>query len=94
MAGLIWIIIMILVAGHGRPLGAHFFGDPTAIDTTKLAQQSLQPPSAAHPFGTDKLGRDILSRIVYGARVSLMVGVVAVGIMVIIGLMLGAIAAY
>ena len=94
MAGLIWIIIVIFIAATADLWVGHFFGDPIAIDTTKLAQQSLQPPSAAHPFGTDKLGRDILSRTIYGARVSLMVGVVAVGISLIVGLLLGAIAAY
>ena len=94
MAGLIWIIIMMLIAVTADLWVPHFFGDPTAIDTTTLAQESLQPPSAAHPFGTDKLGRDILSRTVYGAQVSIMVGVVAVGISVIVGLILGAIAAY
>ncbi len=94
MAGLIWIIIMILIAITCSLWAPRYFGDPTAIDTTKLAQQSLQPPSMAHPFGTDKLGRDILSRTVYGARVSIMVGVVAVAISIIVGLILGAIAAY
>jgi peptide/nickel transport system permease protein len=94
MAGLIWIIIIILIAVTADLWVTHFYGDPTAIDTTKLAQQSLLTPSAAHPFGTDKLGRDILSRTIYGARVSLMVGVVAVGISVIVGLILGAVAAY
>ncbi len=94
MAGLIWIIIIMLIAVTADLWVPRFFGDPTAIDTTTLAQESLQPPSAAHPFGTDKLGRDILSRTVYGAQVSIMVGVVAVGISVIVGLILGAIAAY
>jgi peptide/nickel transport system permease protein len=94
MAGLVWIIIVILIAVSADLWVPHFYGDPTAIDSTTLSQTSLQPPSAAHPFGTDKLGRDILSRTVYGARVSLMVGVVAVGISVIVGLILGAVAAY
>ncbi len=51
-------------------------------------------PSLEHPFGTDKLGRDVASRVVYGARVSLLVGVVAVSIAVAIGLLMGALAAY
>jgi peptide/nickel transport system permease protein len=94
MAGLVWIIIMILVAASADLWVPRYFGNPTAIDTTKLATQSLQSPSTAHPLGTDKLGRDILSRTVYGARVSLMVGVLAVAISIIVGLILGAVAAY
>lgn len=56
--------------------------------------ESLQTPSAAHWFGTDEFGRDILSRILYGARVSLMVGVIAVGISLLLGTTLGLIAGY
>lgn len=94
MAGLIWVIFVSIIAVSADLWVPHFFGDPTAIDTTTVSQRSLLPPSAAHPFGTDKLGRDILSRTIYGARASLLVGVVAVLIMVAIGLVLGAIAAY
>lgn len=94
LAGLIWIAIMIILAASADLWVPHFFGDPITIDTTKIAQQTLLPPSTDHPFGTDKLGRDIFSRTVYGARVSLLVGVVAVMISVIIGLILGALAAY
>ena len=54
----------------------------------------LQPPSRAHWCGRDKLGRDVLSRVVYGARVSLLVGVVVVGITGSIGLFIGAVAGY
>ncbi|HEV2281230.1 MAG TPA: ABC transporter permease [bacterium] len=49
----------------------------------------LQPPSPAHPFGTDQLGRDILARIVYGGRISLLIGVLAVGVGAAIGVPLG-----
>jgi peptide/nickel transport system permease protein len=51
--------------------------------------QSLQPPSAAHWFGTDRLGRDVLSRVVYGARYSLLIGVSAMLISVAGGVVLG-----
>ena len=54
----------------------------------------LMPPSAKHPLGTDALGRDVLSRMLYGARVSLAVGFVSVGIAVCIGTMLGSFAGY
>ncbi len=51
--------------------------------------QDLQPPSAAHPLGQDKLGRDQLSRVIYGARVSLKVGLLTVAISLVLGLAVG-----
>ncbi len=56
-------------------------------------QMRFQPPSAAHPFGTDHLGRDILSMIMVGARTSIAVAVVAVGMGVVLGVPLGLVAA-
>lgn len=64
--------------------------DPNAIDVNAI----LKPPSLAHPMGTDRLGRDVLSRMIYGARISLSVGLVAVGLATLIGVLLGAIAGY
>ncbi len=64
--------------------------DPNAINVDAL----LLTPSLAHPLGTDALGRDVLSRILYGGRVSLWVGFVAVGISTAIGLALGLAAGY
>lgn len=64
--------------------------DPAAIDIG----QSLLPPSIAHPLGTDDLGREVLVRMLYGARISLLVGFVAVGISTIIGIILGSLAGY
>lgn len=57
-------------------------------------QHILEPPTISHPFGTDDLGRDILSRIIWGSRISLSVGFVAVGISTFIGVILGAITGY
>ena len=54
----------------------------------------LTPPSIHHIFGTDELGRDVLSRMMYGARISLAVGFVAVGIATLIGIILGAVSGY
>ena len=54
----------------------------------------LEPPSHKHPLGTDDLGRDLFSRVIYGTRVSLLVGFVAIGIAIIIGSFLGLLSGY
>jgi peptide/nickel transport system permease protein len=64
--------------------------DPSKIDIKNI----LMGPSLVHPLGTDELGRDVLSRMIWGSRVSLEVGFVAVGIATIIGILLGAVAGY
>lgn len=64
--------------------------DPIAQDYTALTQ----PPSLAHPLGTDDLGRDVLSRIIHGTRVSLQVGIIAVGIALAVGVTLGLVSGY
>jgi len=63
---------------------------PTALDVNAI----LQPPGTVHLLGTDALGRDVLARLLYGGRVSLWVGFVAVGLSVSIGLFLGLCAGY
>ncbi|HBX68299.1 MAG TPA: peptide ABC transporter permease [Chloroflexi bacterium] len=55
---------------------------------------ALQPPSLQHPFGTDALGRDLLTRVLYGGRISLFVGFMVVIITMVIGIPVGAIAGY
>jgi peptide/nickel transport system permease protein len=64
--------------------------DPNRLDVKRI----LDAPSKAHPLGTDQLGRDVLSRMLYGARVSLAVGFVSVGIAAVIGIVLGSLAGY
>ncbi len=64
--------------------------EPTDLNLKMI----LTPPSANHLFGTDQLGRDVLSRMIWGSRISLLVGFVSTGIAVLIGIVLGSIAGY
>lgn len=82
------IILGILLVAVFAPYIAPY--DPDAIDVKAI----LLEPSAAHYMGTDGLGRDVFSRMLFGARISLLVGIVAVGIATFIGVILGAIAGY
>jgi peptide/nickel transport system permease protein len=87
LAGLVLVGVMSLGALFAPLLTSH---DPTRLDVDAV----LQPPSLAHPMGTDALGRDVLARMLYGGRVSLWVGFVAVGLSVAIGLALGLVSGY
>lgn len=82
------VVVALAVVALAAPLIAPY--DPTDIDIANV----LSPPSARHPFGTDDLGRDVLSRMIYGSRISLSVGFVAVGIALTIGLTMGSVAGY
>lgn len=82
------ILGLVCVAALFSPLLAPF--NPNDQDYLVLTQG----PSAAHWLGTDDLGRDVLSRLIYGARVSLQVGIIAVGIAVTVGVSLGLLAGY
>src|SRR3954471_2313113 len=62
--------------------------------TEQFIEIRLQPPSAAHLFGTDEFGRDIFTRLLYGARISFQVGAIAVGIAGAFGILLGLVAGY
>lgn len=85
--GLVILVILILVAIFANIIA------PYGYDEQDL-QNTFQTPSLKHPFGTDEFGRDIFSRIIYGSRISLQVGVIAVGIAVVVGGFLGAVAGY
>jgi len=87
VAGLGVVFVLVAVAAAAPALARH---DPMAQD---LALR-LAPPSAAHWLGTDELGRDIFSRVVYGSRYSLTIGLVAVGVGLLIGLPIGLISGY
>jgi peptide/nickel transport system permease protein len=86
-AGLVIIAVLVFLAIFGPSIAPY---DPNDLNvrTRTLA------PSLSHPFGTDDRGRDVLSRVLYGARVSLKVGVIAVGISAVAGTILGAISGY
>jgi peptide/nickel transport system permease protein len=82
------IIAIVLALALLAPVLAPY--DPDAIDVKSI----LLSPSLAHWMGTDGLGRDVFSRMLFGARISLLVGFVAVGIATLIGVILGAISGY
>ena len=81
------VIFFALVAVFAPFIATH---DPGEIDIEDI----LMAPSKAHILGTDSLGRDLFSRMVYGTRISLLVGLIAVGIASIIGILLGSVAGY
>jgi peptide/nickel transport system permease protein len=85
--GLAIVIVAVLAASIGPSLTPY---DPAA----QTLSQRLEPPSRSHPFGLDELGRDILARLVSGARISLAVGIVVVSVSSLIGMALGSIAGY
>jgi len=82
------IVLLLFVVSLLAPVIAPY--DPGAIDLKNV----LAPPSGQHWFGTDHLGRDVLSRMIWGARISLKVGFVATGLAILIGMILGAVAGY
>ena len=87
VAGLVVILLFFAAALLASSLSPY---DPLAQDLNRR----LQGPSSAHPLGTDDFGRDILSRVMYGARLSLTVGFMSVGMAVVGGLLLGLVAGF
>lgn len=87
VVALVILMIMVLVAVFAPLLAPH---DPYQQKLT----HSLQQPSSEHPLGTDLLGRDVLSRIIYGTRISLMVGIVVVFIAGAVGMTIGLLSGY
>jgi peptide/nickel transport system permease protein len=81
------VLVLAIMAVAAPMVSPH---DPHKVDIKRI----LEPPSARHWLGTDQVGRDVLSRMLYGARVSLAVGFVSVGIATAIGIALGAAAGY
>ena len=87
VGGLALIVVVFLIAGFASFLAPY---DPGKTEVSV----KLKPPSPLHYLGTDQLGRDVFSRMLYGSRISLSVGFVAVGISIFIGIFVGAIAGY
>jgi peptide/nickel transport system permease protein/oligopeptide transport system permease protein len=83
--------IVLGVAGRCGPGGKAF---ATRYQPDQLSDEQFQPPSAGHWFGTDVHGRDLFSRVLAGARISLMVGLVGAGVSLVIGVLWGATAGY
>jgi peptide/nickel transport system permease protein len=87
VAGLLTIIILAVLAIFAGRIVPYAPSDQNIL-------QRLQGPSLKHLLGTDDLGRDVCSRIIYGTRISLSVGFIAVGIAVLLGILFGAIAGF
>ena len=87
LAGLIMVVGLILIAALAGLIAPY---DPIANNV----RAALQPPSSYYYFGTDRFGRDVFSRVVYGSRLSLMVALVSVTISAIVGVMLGLVSGY
>lgn len=87
VVGLCIVVFLVLVAAIGPWLTPYDFLSQN-LDARNL------PPSLAHPFGTDDLGRDVISRVIYGARTAFLVAVCVTAIALIIGVVLGAIAGF
>jgi len=87
LVGLLILVPMFICAVTAPIISPH---DPVEPDLKNI----LASPSWSHPFGTDTLGRDVFSRVIYGSRISLLVGFVSVGIATLIGIMVGALSGY
>ncbi len=87
LIGLVFIVFLILVAIFAPLIAPYDFAEHDY-------GAYREPPSAEHWFGTDVTGRDVFSRVVYGARISLRVGIIATLMTIVIGLILGALAGY
>ena len=84
-AGMAGLGVLLVMLGAAALAGVILPYEPSLADLTAV----LSAPSLAHPFGTDQLGRDILTRVVYGGRISLLIGVLSVALSAVIGIPLG-----
>jgi peptide/nickel transport system permease protein len=96
LASLAFIVFLVVVA-IAAPLVVSLLGLPGPdVQNLNLTDSFGSPlgPTAAHPFGVDQLGEDVLSRVIYGTRVSLEVGIIGTGISTVIGVIVGMVAAF
>jgi peptide/nickel transport system permease protein len=91
IVGFVLVAVFVVVAIFAPLLAP---SDPRQQDLTLLREGCCPGPSGDHLFGVDDLGRDVLSRIIYGARFSLLIGIVSVSVGLSVGLVFGAIAGY
>jgi peptide/nickel transport system permease protein len=89
--GFVIVLVCVIAAVFAPLIATH---DPVEQELLLIANGCCPGPSAEHWFGVDLLGRDLFSRIIYGARISLLIGVVSVAIGFSVGLVLGAVAGY
>ena len=91
-----WFLAALMVVVFAWPLLLKLGGEnfATAHSPERITEHQFQPPSAQHWCGTDVHGRDVFSRILFGAQISLLVGVVGAGVSLVIGVLWGAIAGY
>lgn len=91
-----WFLAALIIAVLAWPLLLRLGGETftTAHSPERITEDQFQPPSAQHWCGTDVHGRDVFSRILFGAQISLLVGVVGAGVSLVIGVLWGAIAGY
>ncbi len=90
-------IVFLIVIAVAAPLVVEILGLPGPnVQNLNLTDSFGSPlgPTAAHPFGVDQLGEDVLSRVIYGARVSLEVGIIGTGISTVIGVIVGMLAGF
>lgn len=88
LVGLVLLILLILYSTIGAAFTSESYSNITDTDIR------LNPPSQEHPFGTDTVGRDILSRTIFGGQISLLIGLTAMLVEVFLGVLIGAIAGY
>lgn len=87
-------IVIVFLIFFAAAFGPRIIPYPEDVKVGINTAERLKPPSSEHWFGTDQMGRDIFSRVLYGTRTSVMVGIVVTGLAMLIGIPMGAISGY